>query len=90
LANFQESYVEIEATLPEIRCPTLLLWGDEDPFFTIDVAERGRAALPDAMLKVYAYTGHFVPEERPLESAEDIVLRFTDVPLIIKPNATYA
>ena len=85
LAGFQEDYVALEAALPEIACPTLLLWGDEDPFFTVQVGERARATLPDATLKVYAYTGHFVPEERPLESAEDIVLRFTDEPLIIKP-----
>ena len=86
LANFQTNYAQIEATLPQIRCPTLLLWGDEDPFFTVDVGERVRAALPDAVLKVYAYTGHFVPEERPIESAEDIVLRFTDQPLIFNSS----
>ena len=84
-ADFQSNYAAIEAALTEIECPTLLLWGDEDPFFTVAVGERVRATLPDALLKVYAYTGHFVPEERPLESAEDIVLRFTDEPLVIKP-----
>lgn len=84
LADFQANNAEIEAGLPEIRCPALLLWGDEDPFYTVHAAERARAALPDALLKVYAYTGHFVPEERPIECAEDIVLRFTDVPLVIK------
>jgi pimeloyl-ACP methyl ester carboxylesterase len=83
MANSHDTYAEIEATLPEINCPALLLWGDEDPFLTVNVAERARAALPDALLKVYAYTGHFVPEERPIESAEDIALRFTDAPLII-------
>jgi SsrA-binding protein len=65
-----------------ISCPTLLLWGDDDPFLTVNVGERARATLPNALLKVYAYTGHFVPEERPLESAEDIALRFTDTPLM--------
>lgn len=83
MANSHDLYAEIEATLPEINCPTLLLWGDDDPFLTVNVAERARAALPDALLKVYAYTGHFVPEERPIESAEDIALRFTDAPLLI-------
>ena len=83
MANSQDTYAEIEATLPEINCPTLLLWGDDDPFLTVNVGERARAVLPNALLKVYAYTGHFVPEERPLESAEDIALRFTDAPLMI-------
>jgi pimeloyl-ACP methyl ester carboxylesterase len=84
MADFEAYYAGLEAALPSITCPTLVLWGDEDPFLTVHVGERVRAALPDAMLKVYAYTGHFVPEERPIESAEDIVLRFTDVPLVIK------
>ncbi len=85
LANGQATYAEMEAALPQITCPSLILWGDEDPFFPVEIAERIRATLPNALLKIYAYTGHFVPEERPIECAEDIVLRFTDQPLIIKP-----
>jgi pimeloyl-ACP methyl ester carboxylesterase len=85
LANGQATYAEMEAALPQITCPSLILWGDEDPFFPVEIAERIRATLPNALLKVYAYTGHFVPEERPIECAEDIVLRFTDQPLTIKP-----
>jgi len=85
LTDFAHDNVALEAALPELACPTLLLWGDDDPFLTVEAGERLLATLPDATLKVYAYTGHFVPEERPLECAEDIVLRFTDEPLIHKP-----
>ena len=85
LANFAVNNAEIEATLAQITCPTLLLWGDEDPFYTAHVGERALATMPDATLKVYGYTGHFVPEERPIETAEDIVLRFTDQPLLFTP-----
>lgn len=81
LTDFPDDNVALEAALPELVCPTLLLWGDDDPFLTVEAGERVLATLPDATLKVYAYTGHFVPEERPLECAEDIVLRFTDEPL---------
>jgi pimeloyl-ACP methyl ester carboxylesterase len=52
LGNLAANYAEIEASLSHINCPTLLLWGDEDPFVTLNVAERARAALPDALLKV--------------------------------------
>lgn len=83
--NFATRYADIEAMLPQIACPTLLLWGDEDPFVSIEVGEQALAILPDAVLKVYGFTGHFIPEERPLECAEDIVLRFTDDPLVFKP-----
>jgi pimeloyl-ACP methyl ester carboxylesterase len=77
LANLRSSYQEVEEMLPRITCPVLVIWGDEDPFLPVAVGERLRAVLPDAVLKVYAFTGHFVPEERPIETAEDIVLRFT-------------
>lgn len=83
--DFAIRYAEIEELLPQITCPTLLLWGDEDPFVSVHVGERAHATLPDSVLKVYGFTGHFIPEERPLECAEDIVLRFTDEPLPFKP-----
>lgn len=67
---------EVEAAMPHIHCPALVIWGDEDPYYAVAVGERLRATLPDAVLKVYAFTGHFVPEERPIETAEDIILRF--------------
>lgn len=83
--DFASRYAEIEAMLPQITCPTLLLWGDDDPFVSVHVGEQAHALLPDSVLKVYGYTGHFIPEERPIECAEDIVLRFTDDPLPFKP-----
>lgn len=81
--NREES--ALDTILPDLACPALLLWGDEDPLLSVDTAVRLRAALPNPLLKVYAYTGHFVPEERPLETAEDIVLRFYEEPLSIVP-----
>ncbi len=75
-ANQRGYLAEVEAMLPDVACPALILWGDDDPYLPVGVGERLRATLPDALLKVYAYTGHFVPEERPIETAEDIILRF--------------
>jgi pimeloyl-ACP methyl ester carboxylesterase len=77
LVNLKAHHQPVEEMLSRIAAPSLIVWGDEDPFLAVPVAERLRATLPDAVLKVYAYTGHFVPEERPIETAEDIVLRFT-------------
>ncbi len=84
LAELRTGNAPVDAMLPNIDCPALLLWGDDDPISTVRVGERLRAGLPDALLKIYAYTGHFVPEERPVETAEDIVLRFHDQPLPFK------
>ena len=87
LLHLRHTLALVEGALPTIACPTLLLWGDDDPLLDVAAAERLRGLLTDALLKVYADTGHFVPEERPLETAEDIVLRFHDDPLPMKPLA---
>lgn len=44
LAHYDTDYAEIQATLPDLTCPTLLLWGDEDPLYTVYVGERTRRA----------------------------------------------
>ncbi|PQJ34428.1 hypothetical protein BSZ35_07280 [Salinibacter sp. 10B] len=65
LANLQETYRETETLLPTLDLPTLVLWGDRDPFFSVDVAKRLVNTLPQASLSLLEDTGHFVPEERP-------------------------
>lgn len=73
LADLKTNYQSIETMLPEIRIPTLILWGDSDPFFSTLVGERMRRSIPGSTLKIYEQTGHFVPEERPSEVANDIM-----------------
>lgn len=73
LADLEGNYRGTERMLPEVGVPTLVLWGDADPFFSADVAERTRAAIPGADLVVYERTGHFVPEERPAEVTSDVL-----------------
>ena len=65
LANLEDSYRDVEALLPRLDVPTIVLWGDRDPFFPVDAATRLVEALPDATLSIFEDTGHFVPEERP-------------------------
>lgn len=67
LADLEANYGEIERMLTDIQSRTLVLWGDDDLFFSTGVGERTRAAIPDAELIVFDETGHFVPEERPAE-----------------------
>lgn len=72
LADLKGNYEQIERMLPAVTQPTLVLWGDKDPFFARAVGERTHRALRGSRLKVYRDTGHFVPEERPKEVAIDI------------------
>lgn len=73
LADLEANYGELERMLPDIQSRTLILWGDSDPFFSTGVGERTRTAFPDAELIVFDETGHFVPEERPVDVASVIL-----------------
>jgi pimeloyl-ACP methyl ester carboxylesterase len=73
LTDLKANYGDLERMLPDIQARTLILWGDTDPFFSTEVGERTRAAIPDAELIVFDETGHFVPEERPADVASAIL-----------------
>lgn len=52
--------------------PWLILWGTEDPFFSIEYVQKWAARLPDAKIHQWA-CGHFVPEEKAEETARAIM-----------------
>jgi pimeloyl-ACP methyl ester carboxylesterase len=79
LADLKANYGAIEAWLPRVDVPTLVLWGDRDPFFDVSVGLRSHRAIPGSILRVLEDTGHFVPEERPVDVAKEI-LRFLEAP----------
>lgn len=51
--------------LPEIGCPTLIVWGREDLLVPVGDAERFRRLIPDARKVVFDDTGHCPMLERP-------------------------
>lgn len=63
---------ELIGTYPSIRCPTLLLWGNEDRVIPRWVGERLHRDLPDSELVVLDRCGHVPTEERPEESLEAV------------------
>jgi pimeloyl-ACP methyl ester carboxylesterase len=55
----------IRDRLPEIKAPTLVVWGEKDPLVPVrDAWEFGRL-IPDARVVVYEDTGHVAMLERP-------------------------
>lgn len=64
-------YAEVERLGRSLGLPSLVLWGDRDPFFPTAVGERTAKAL-GAELHVLRGCGHFVPEERPAATADAI------------------
>lgn len=53
----------LASRLKDIVCPVAIVWGDEDPFLPISVAERLRGAIPGATLVTVPGGRHFLPEE---------------------------
>jgi pimeloyl-ACP methyl ester carboxylesterase len=54
-----QRFEEMEARYPDVRQPTLILWGREDRVTPIEHGERLAAELPEAEMRVYPRCGHF-------------------------------
>lgn len=65
-------YSNVERIARDLQLPSLVIWGDSDPFFPLQVAQRTAAAV-GGNLEVLEGCGHFVPEERPEQVAAAIL-----------------
>jgi len=62
-----------QGRLAALGVPTLLLWGEDDPFAPVAGAHRLQAEIPHAELEIVAGTGHFVVEDDPAGYSEAVV-----------------
>jgi haloalkane dehalogenase len=58
-----------DGRLAELGVPTLLLWGESDPFVGLGAARRFNEEIPGSELQVLDGTGHFIFDEKPEEAA---------------------
>ena len=58
--------------LPEIRIPTLLIWGNRDLLVPVPAAYSYRRKIPDAELSLLDDTGHMIQMERPARFNDDV------------------
>jgi pimeloyl-ACP methyl ester carboxylesterase len=67
---------DLQATLPRLKAPTLLIWGSKDPIMEEDVRESLRKALPTAQVKIFDGLGHnpFWEDPRGVASAVNAFL----------------
>ena len=59
---------DIREILPNIKCPTLLIWGENDTATPLSDARIIESLVKDAGLCVIKGTGHFSFVERPFEA----------------------
>jgi pimeloyl-ACP methyl ester carboxylesterase len=62
--------VELSARIPEIRIPTLIVWGSHDALLSPDQAELLHQALPGALPVVFIEAGHLAHQELPEATAK--------------------
>ncbi|WP_434624953.1 alpha/beta hydrolase [Pseudomonas sp. Z1-29] len=76
IAQMDERYTdEVQDLYPKVRCPTQILWGEDDQWIPI---ERGRALhkmIPGALFHPVPNAGHLVQEDAP-EAIVAAVMRF--------------
>ncbi|MET0449519.1 MAG: alpha/beta hydrolase, partial [Aeromicrobium sp.] len=56
---------DLSAVLPEVVAPTLVIWGERDPFADIAYARAWAATLPHGRVEVVPQTAHHPQSERP-------------------------
>ena len=61
--------------LPEIGCPTLIVWGEKDSIIPVKDAQEFERLIPDSRKVVMQDTGHVPMAERP-ETFNDLMMEF--------------
>ncbi len=67
-----------QSRLASTAAPTLVVWGERDPYFDRQQQDRLVAAIPGARLLVYPDTGHNPHWERPESVAYDLAAFLTE------------
>ena len=66
---------DYQLELNQIDCPTMIVWGDQDPFVSPKLADRLADTVPGSRLVRLPGTGRLVPEEAP-DTLTNMILEF--------------
>lgn len=61
-----------DGKLAQLDVPSLILWGEDDPFATLAAARRFDRELPDTRMAIVEGAGHFVWDEAPARCADEV------------------
>ncbi|MAM79841.1 MAG: hypothetical protein CMP89_03715 [Gammaproteobacteria bacterium] len=79
LSRFSQPRIQRSFNLSQISAPTLLMWGEQDPLNSMQVARRFEESIPNTRTAYYADVGHVPMEEIPKRSADDLQLFLSSV-----------
>src|SRR6478609_3761307 len=68
-----EKLAPYEGCLGKLDVPALILWGGQDQFAGVKMAQRFADELPGSELKVFEDAGHFVWDDEPQRTTEALV-----------------
>lgn len=70
VAQFDEQYTdEIESDYPSISIPTLIAWGEQDEWISIETGRWLHEQIPESTFETIPNAGHFAPEDNPARVA---------------------
>jgi pimeloyl-ACP methyl ester carboxylesterase len=58
---------------PEIKCPALLLWADQDLLHPLEAAQEALDLLPNGQLRILARTGFLIAYDDPVGVARELI-----------------
>jgi pimeloyl-ACP methyl ester carboxylesterase len=66
IAQLDQRYTdEVQSRYAEVRCPTLILWGEEDQWIPVERGRQLQRAIPAARFRAIVHAGHLVQEDAP-------------------------
>jgi len=66
IAQMDQKYTdEVTPRYGEVRCPTLILWGEQDRWIPIERGGQLQRAIPGSRFRAIANAGHLVQEDAP-------------------------
>ena len=75
-----DKLVPYEGRLTALGLPALILWGEDDRFAGVEMAERFHEELPDSELVLFENAGHFVWDDRPSAPPQRSSISFSGAP----------
>ena len=77
ISRMQTMWQNQPALIKQIKCPTLIMWGELDQLIPVEHAELFHQDIKGSQVIIYQGVGHVPMEEIPAQTAKDVALFVT-------------